>query len=115
MEGNLNAFHREQAPDRAERAYLVLAGLFLGALVMTNAVAGKFFTLFGQELSCGIIAYPVTFLATDLISEVYGRRRATLVVKVGFVVSIFVTLLAWIAVRVPIWDRRSNRRSPKNY
>lgn len=96
---------REMAPPRAERLYLLLAGIFLGALVMTNAIAGKFFILFGQELSCGIIAYPVTFLCTDLISEIYGQKRAALVVKVGFVVSVFVTAVVLIANVTPIYDR----------
>ena len=96
---------RTSSPSRRERVYLMLAGVFLGALVMTNAIAGKFFVLFGQELSCGIIAYPVTFLATDLISEIYGRKRASLVVKVGFVVSVFVTIVVWIANAMPIYDR----------
>ena len=96
---------RDVAPTRAERLYLLLAGIFLGALVMTNAIAGKFFVLFGQELSAGIIAYPITFLATDLISELYGRQRATLVVKVGFTVSVFVTAIVWIASAAPIYDR----------
>ncbi|MEM1094315.1 MAG: queuosine precursor transporter [Bacteroidota bacterium] len=96
---------RTGAPSRSERLYLLLAGIFLGALVMTNAIAGKFFVLFGQELSCGIIAYPVTFLATDLISELYGRERATLVVKVGFAVSVFVTVVVWLANMAPIFDQ----------
>lgn len=96
---------RTATPNRAERVYLLLAGIFLGALVMTNAIAGKFFVLFGQELSCGIIAYPVTFLATDLISELYGRKRASLIVKVGFAVSVFVTIVVWIANHAPIYDR----------
>jgi len=92
------------APGRGERAYLLLAGIFLGALVLTNLIAGKFFTLLGLPLSCGVIAYPVTFLVTDLISEVYGRRRATQVVKTGFVVSLFVTLVVWLANLAPVAD-----------
>ena len=97
------------APSRADRAYLLLAGIFLGSLVLTNLIAGKFFTLalpvFGElPLSCGVIAYPVTFLATDLISEVYGRRRATQVVKTGFAVSVFVTFVVWVANHAPIWE-----------
>jgi queuosine precursor transporter len=100
-----NASLEDRGPTRAEKLYLLLAGIFLGALVMTNAIAGKFFVLFGQELSCGIIAYPITFLATDLISELYGRKRAALVVKVGFAVSIFVTLVVWLAARAPIFEQ----------
>ncbi len=95
---------RDPVPSRADKAYLLLCGIFLGALVVTNAVAGKFFVLFGQPLSCGIIAYPITFLATDLISEVYGRSRANQVVKVGFAVSVFVTGVIWIATRAPAWE-----------
>jgi uncharacterized integral membrane protein (TIGR00697 family) len=94
---------RTANPSRAERAFTVLAGLFIGALVITNAIAGKFFVLFGQELSCGIIAYPVTFLVTDLISEVYGRRRANTVVGAGFVVSVFITGVVWIANHAPTY------------
>jgi uncharacterized integral membrane protein (TIGR00697 family) len=94
---------RTANPSRAERAFTVLAGIFIGALVITNAIAGKFFVLFGQELSCGIIAYPVTFLVTDLISEVYGRKRANTVVGAGFVVSVFITMVVWIANNAPTY------------
>ncbi|MFP4228676.1 MAG: queuosine precursor transporter [Salinivenus sp.] len=96
---------RSANPTRAERAFVVLASIFIGALVITNAIAGKFFVLFGQELSCGIIAYPVTFLATDLISEIYGRRRANTVVGAGFVVSVFITLVVWIANTAPTFEQ----------
>jgi uncharacterized integral membrane protein (TIGR00697 family) len=96
---------RNADPSRAERAFTVLAGLFIGALVITNAVASKFFVLFGQELSCGIIAYPVTFLATDLISEIYGRKRANTVVGAGFVVSVFITIVVWIANAAPTYEQ----------
>jgi len=94
---------RNADPSRAERAFTVLAGIFIGALVITNAIASKFFVLFGQELSCGIIAYPVTFLATDLISEIYGRKRANTVVGAGFVVSVFITIVVWIANAAPTY------------
>ena len=96
---------RNADPSRAERAFTILAGLFIGALVITNAIAGKFFVLFGQELSAGIIAYPVTFLVTDLISEVYGRKRANSVVIAGFVVSVFITLVVWIANAAPTYEQ----------
>jgi uncharacterized integral membrane protein (TIGR00697 family) len=94
---------RNADPSRAERAFTVLAGIFIGALVITNAIAGKFFVLFGQELSCGIIAYPVTFLVTDLLSEIYGRKRANTVVVAGFVVSVFITAVVWIANHAPTY------------
>lgn len=91
------------APSRAERAYLLLSAIFVASLVLTNLTAGKFFNLFGYGLSCGILAYPITFLATDLICEVFGKKRATYLVATGFVVSLFVTALVWLAVQVPVY------------
>jgi uncharacterized integral membrane protein (TIGR00697 family) len=88
-------------PSRAEFVYLLLAGVFIGALVITNVIAGKFFLLFGRPLSCGIIAYPVTFLVTDLISEIYGERRAAQVVKVGFIVSVFIVFVVVLSNLAP--------------
>ena len=42
------------------------------------------------ELSVGILPYPITFLVTDIISEIYGREKANRVVMVGFISSIFI-------------------------
>ncbi|KAA3612950.1 MAG: VUT family protein [Planctomycetota bacterium] len=93
-----NPADRERTPDRAEKGYLFLAGIFLGALVLTNLIAGRFFFLFGNALSVSLLAYPVTFLATDLVSEIYGKKRASQLVKTGFLVSIFVTAVVWLAL-----------------
>ncbi len=96
---------RKQESSRANRAFLFMSAIFIGALVMTNAIAGKFFILFGHPLSSGIIAYPITFLITDLISEIYGLKKANLLVKAGFLVSLFVTLIVIIANRALIYDQ----------
>ena len=54
-----------------EKLYLVFAGIFIASLVACNLIFQKFFTWnflgLNFELSVGIIAYPVTFLITDLI------------------------------------------------
>lgn len=51
-------------------------------------------------VSVGIIAYPVTFLVTDLISELYGKKRANQVVVSGVIVSVFVLVLITISEKV---------------
>ena len=80
--------------DRREFAFLVLAALFVAALVVCNLVAGKFVELdLGFKtfvISVGILPYPLTFLVTDLISEIYGRERANQLVSAGFVAALFV-------------------------
>ena len=91
-----------------EKIYLVLTGLFLSAFLVTNIIAAKYFDieLFGLPLiySVGIFPYPITFLITDIISEVYGKRRANFVVVVGFIVSVFSVLIIYVGRLAPIWE-----------
>ncbi len=93
-----------------ERTYLLLAGLFIAALVACNLIFQKFFVLtiplpggtsYALHQSVGILAYPLTFLVTDLLSEIYGARRANHVVLAGLCASIFTTVLVEIADAVP--------------
>lgn len=94
------------AGDEYEQTYLVLAGLFIAALVACNLIFQKFFMLeiplpggasYTFRQSVGIIAYPLTFLVTDILSEIYGARRANQVVVAGLVASVFTTGLVELA------------------
>ena len=84
----------------AYRIYLYLGALFITSLVVSNLIFQKFFywnpfgdiTVFGAslfEVSVGILPYPITFLITDLISEVYGRKKANQIVTTGIFASFF--------------------------
>lgn len=91
---------------QAENLYLVLAGIFIASLVSCNLIFQKFFTwnplgLFNFEISVGILPYPITFLVTDLISEIYGVKRANKVVVAGLIASIFVLGVVSMANFVP--------------
>jgi uncharacterized integral membrane protein (TIGR00697 family) len=95
----------------ANKIYLILAGLFITSLVASNLIFTKIFywypldiNILGVklfELSVGILPYPLTFLITDLISEIYGRKKADQVVITGIFASIFSILLILISSYVP--------------
>ena len=79
---------------------MILMGLsmaFMTLLVVANIVAVKIIAIGPWTLSAGIIAYPLTFLVTDTISEVYGRRMATRIVWMGFAFSLAMLGLVWLA------------------
>lgn len=74
--------------------YLILASMFIAALVVSNLIFQKFFYwnpfgLFRFELSVGILPYPITFLITDIISEIYGKKKAHQIVIAGIFASAF--------------------------
>ena len=107
-----------------ERGYFVLGVLFVSLLVLTNVVGTKLFVLpldlplvgpvlravdrftqwaFGWggdgalTLTAGIITYPLTFLCTDIVSEIWGRRRADVMVMLGFAASLLMLLVVAVA------------------
>ncbi|HMM10587.1 MAG TPA: queuosine precursor transporter [Bacteroidales bacterium] len=95
--------------SQAEMLYLILGALFITALVTSNLIFQKFFYwnplgLFRFELSVGIIAYPVTFLVTDIVSEVYGKRRANFLVIAGIFASAFALLIVIVSTYAPATD-----------
>ena len=101
---------------RRDALFLTLSGVFLTSLVLGNVIGTtKFVTIFSLDLPswlqaltpelvrngsiytmsvpAGVVAYPFTFLATDLISELFGRKRAKMLVWVGFGMNVFMLLL----------------------
>jgi len=102
----------EELHLRRERAFLVFAGLFLGTLAMLNILGiTRFldlsFTVPGlgwtvpMPLAVGVLPYPVTFLCTDFISELYGKQRARQVVYMGLVLNLWVVAILWLGGVLP--------------
>jgi uncharacterized integral membrane protein (TIGR00697 family) len=85
-----------------ERIFMILVSFFIASLILTNLIAGKYFTCWGLPLSSSTLVYPFTFVMTDIVSEIYGIQRAKLLVSIGFIVSIVVTGFVWIANKLPI-------------
>lgn len=88
---------------------ILLTGLFVTALIAANIIAAKLFVLGSVVLTAGIITYPITFLLTDTISEVWGKKRATQVVWMGFLANIFmlgVLYIARILPPAPFWPHQ---------
>ena len=92
------------AYTRYERGYLMLASTFVVLLVMTNVIGTKLFiSPFDPSwaLTTGILTYPFTFLVTDLVSEIYGKKRADFMVLLGFVMSLLMLVIIQMALAVP--------------
>ena len=93
--------------NQALLLYIILTGIFISCLVTCNLIFLKFFSIkinflnltFNQ--SVGLIAYPVTFLITDVISEVYGQKKANFVVISGIISSIIILGIMYLAEIAP--------------
>ena len=86
-----------------------LLGLFIGCLILANAIGTKITTLLGVRVSVGIFFVPVLFLVTDVIGEVYGRREANKFVFIALallVLTLGMTALAIVLPANPTWGNQ---------
>lgn len=84
--------------------YVLLAGLFIASLVTCNLIFNKFFiwqpfegSEFTFKQSVGLLPYPLTFLFTDLLSEIFGRKKTNAVVLTGLFASLFTLLIIYVS------------------
>lgn len=88
--------------ERRERVFIVLAGTFLCAMTMLNIIGiTRFVQLGPMALAVGVLPYPITFLCTDLICELYGRARANFLVWTGLGLNFFILGVMWLAQALP--------------
>jgi uncharacterized PurR-regulated membrane protein YhhQ (DUF165 family) len=109
---------------RRERTFIILAGLFIGTLAMLNILGITRFLVLASAgdtdsgwsfglgrivsenaivfaVAVGVLPYPLTFLCTDFISELYGRARANWVVFVGLLINAWVLFILWLGTALP--------------
>ncbi len=81
----------------------------MAALVTCNLIANKFiavnlgFATF--KISAGVLPYPLTFLITDILSEIYGRKKTTHIVFSGFFASVLVLLILYAGSLFPALEQ----------
>lgn len=88
--------------ERRERVFLVLAGTFLCAMTLLNVIGiTRFIQLGPMALAVGVLPYPLTFLCTDLICELYGKARANFLVSVGLGLNFFILAVLYLGNAIP--------------
>jgi len=86
---------------KVPRTFITLVAVFVTSLVTANVLATKLFAFSGFTIPAGVIAYPITFLMTDVIGEIWGKKVVTRVVWAGFFCSILAMSLGFLAVLLP--------------
>jgi len=87
--------------------YTIWISLFVGCITISSILANKIITVMGLFVPAGVIAYSVTFIATDVISEVWGKERAREAVFGGFIALVAVFVLIQVSLiwpKAPFWN-----------
>ncbi|MDD3996092.1 MAG: queuosine precursor transporter [Sphaerochaetaceae bacterium] len=91
--------------NQQKKQWIVFA-LYVTSMVLVNTLGSKITTIFGVRVSVGILFMPVLFVATDVVSEVFGRKTATLFVNISTAMLIFMFFMMWVCIQMepyPTW------------
>ena len=81
--------------------FVVLATLFVSFLIAANIIAVKLVVIGGEVLPAAIIIFPLSYIIGDVLTEVYGFRRARQVIWLGFLCNLLVVGAMWVGGLLP--------------
>jgi queuosine precursor transporter len=87
--------------------FVIVAVVFVTCLITANITAVKLVDFFGFILPAGVIVFPISYIAGDVLTEVYGFRRARQAIWLGFLCNLIAMLAIWlggILPPAPAWD-----------
>ena len=88
--------------EKTNKNLLILNGIFITSLLIANVVSAKIVTFGGLVIPAAIVAYPLTFLMTDIIGEIWGKEQANQSVKLGFICQLISLILIGLAIVLPV-------------
>ena len=96
---------RTMKEPRFSLTFLLLSSLFCICLIVSNLIeiktidVGSFFTI-----TAGVIVFPISYILNDCIVEVYGFRKARLMIWMGFAANLLVSFFLQVAILLPGGD-----------
>lgn len=87
---------------KTETNLQILTSVFVVSLIIANIVSAKIVSFWGMVIPAAIVAYPLTFLITDIIGEIWGKQEANKVVKIGLLCQLISLVLIGLAIALPV-------------
>lgn len=97
-----------------ETNLIVLNCVFVTSLVVSNILASKIVSFWGLVIPSAIVAYPITFLMTDVIGEIYGKEQANKTVKIGVICQVTSLIMIGLAILLPVASFADNQSEFKS-
>jgi queuosine precursor transporter len=88
-------------PDKISPLYVVIAGLFICFLMISNIIVGRLVSIHGIIVNGDFFLFPLTYIFGDILTEVYGFQRTRLVIWLGFLTNIIMAIYFSIVLKLP--------------
>jgi uncharacterized integral membrane protein (TIGR00697 family) len=89
------------AADGHSSRFVFLTAIFVACLLISNLIAGRLIEIAGVALPAAVLIFPITYILGDVCTEVYGYRRARLVIWTGLAANCLMVGFALLAVALP--------------
>jgi uncharacterized integral membrane protein (TIGR00697 family) len=78
-----------------------LTVLFVSALILSNIISARLFNFFGYAMTCAVVVFPITYILSDLFSEVYGYKWSRITCYIGFTMNLLAVGVFYLASCLP--------------
>lgn len=87
--------------EKVSVPFMLLGILFNVCLITANLLETKVIQVFGISVTAGLLVFPISYIINDCIAEVWGFKKARLIIWSGFAMNFFVVAIAQVAVALP--------------
>ena len=93
---------------RISNVQLILTILFTSVLLVSNIISSKIFNLFGFAMTSAVIVFPITYILSDIFSEVYGYKYSRFTCYLAFIINLLAVGIFYIVYSLPAIDPSQN-------
>lgn len=86
--------------NKCDKNLVLLQVIFVSALIVSNVVASRLMIVFGLIVPAAVVCYPITYLITDVIGELWGKKEANRTVVLGLIGSVVSTVLFLLSINI---------------
>ena len=83
---------------------VILTVIFVACLMLSNIISSRIFNFFGFNMTSAVIIFPITYILSDVFSEVYGYAWSRTTRYLGFIINFFAVLLFLLVSILPTFD-----------
>ena len=90
--------------DKVSVPYMLMGILFNVCLITSNLLEIKMVEVMGITVTAGLLVFPISYIINDCLTEVWGFRKARLIIWSGFAMNFFVVGVGYLAAHLPAPD-----------
>ena len=81
--------------------FLIISIMFVVCTLLSNILCSKIISIFGFSCTAGILIFPISYIIGDILTEIYGYKKAQKIILFGFIFNAFATFIFWLAIKLP--------------